>query len=412
MPQFRYRVRDVRGQSIEEVVQASSAGDLRNRLREQGMYVLNIQEVQASAVGVLNNIDLSAISLALTGISVRDKSIFSRQFSTLVNAGVSLIRSLTVLEDQTKNPKLKKYLGGIRRDVEQGTALADAMKKYPDCFDKLYTAMIQSGEIGGVLDEVLERLSKLLEDQDRLRRQIKSALTYPVVVLLLAVLISGGMIVFVLPVFKGVFKQLGGELPGLTLFLLNLSDALRSVTGWVIMAALIGGSYFGFKQIYSTPGGRLYIDKLTLNVPLFGDLLQKAAVARFCRTFGALTRSGVPILTSMEIVRDTAGNQVIAEAVDKARAVIREGGQIAPTLAKEKVFPSMAVQMMSVGEETGELDSMLAKVADFYEIEVELAVKGLTSLLEPIMITVLGGLVGTILLSMYLPLFTVFDLIQ
>ncbi len=410
MPKFKYRVRDFRGSPIEQTAEATTATDLRTRLREQGMYVLEIAEVRNPKLS--SSFSFEAIQLATTPIKIRDKSVFARQLSALINAGVSLVRSLSVLQEQATNLKLKKYLDSVCFDVQQGTSLADAMRKFPQAFDNLFVAMIQAGEVGGVLDEVLERLSKLLEDQDRLQRQIKSALAYPTTVMFLAVGIFLAMVTFILPVFKNIFKQLGGELPAFTQALMSISDVLQNPLGWVVIIGGFFGIGYGYKQIYKTPSGKRYIDRTKLKLPLFGDLIQKASVARFCRTFGALTRSGVPILTSLEIVRDTAGNQVIADAVDEARRVIREGGMISPTLQKEKVFPSMAVQMINVGEEAGELDTMLMKVADFYELEVEQSVKSLTSLLEPIMIVVLGGMVGSVILAMYLPLFSIFDLIK
>jgi len=410
MAQFKYKIRDMRGQAIEKTVEARDATALRSALREQGYYVLQIQEVKGGLF--TGGFDLSTINNLLNPINIRDKSIFSRQFSALISAGVTLVRALSVLQDQTKNPQLAGFIGRIRLDVEQGTSLADAMRKYPKAFDNLYVAMVQAGEGGGCLDEVMERLSKLLEDQDRLNRQIKSALSYPTTVLVLAVGLFLAMVTFILPVFRGIFKQLGGELPGFTLFMLGISDLLQNIWGWVLIFGGFAAINFTYSYVYKTRAGREIIDRVKLKLPLFGDLIQKSSVARFCRTFGALTRSGVPILTSLEIVRDTSGNQVIANAVDKARAAIREGGQIAVTIQKEQVFPPMATQMMSVGEETGELDNMLFKVAEYYEMEVELAVKALTSLLEPIMIVVLGGMVGSVILSMYLPLFTIFDQIS
>lgn len=410
MAQFKYKIRDIRGQAVEKTVEARDATALRSALREQGYYVLQIQEVKGGLF--TGGFDLSMINNLLNPINIRDKSIFSRQFSALISAGVTLVRALSVLQDQTKNPQLAGYIGRIRLDVEQGTSLADSMRKYPKAFDNLYVAMVQAGEVGGCLDEVMERLSKLLEDQDRLNRQIKSALSYPTTVLVLAVGLFLAMVTFILPVFRGIFKQLGGELPDFTKFMLGISDLLQNVWGWALLVGGFAAINFTYGYVYKTRAGREIIDRVKLKLPLFGDLIQKSSVARFCRTFGALTRSGVPILTSLEIVRDTSGNQVIANAVDKARAAIREGGQIAVTIQKEQVFPPMATQMMSVGEETGELDNMLFKVAEYYEMEVELSVKALTSLLEPIMIVVLGGMVGSVILSMYLPLFTIFDQIN
>jgi Type II secretory pathway, component PulF len=268
--------------------------------------------------------------------------------------------------------------------------------------------MIQAGEVGGVLDEVLNRLAKLLEDVARLQNQIKSALAYPVAVSIIAIAIFVGMTVFLIPIFAKIFEELGTELPPLTQFMMFCSEVLRSWRIFVFVGFLMAVA-FAYKQYYKTRVGKETIDRLSLKMPLFGDLIQKSSVARFSRTFGALTRSGVPILTSLEIVRDTSGNQVVSNAIDAARAEIQQGGMISIALQKEQVFPPMAIQMISIGEETGELDGMLMKIADFYEDEVEQAVKALTSVLEPIMIVVLGGMVGTILMSMYLPLFKVFE---
>ena len=282
------------------------------------------------------------------------------------------------------------------------------MRKHPECFDDLYVSMIQAGEVGGVLDEVLGRLAKLLEDTARLQNQIKSALAYPVVVGSLATIIFLAMTIFIIPVFAGIFKEIGGDLPAFTQAMLDISEFLRSPKV-LILVILIPIVVFSYKRYYSTRVGRETMDRFFLKMPLFGDLIQKSATARFCRTFGALTRSGVPILTCLEIVRDTAGNQIIANAVDEARREIQTGGMISIALQKEQVFPIMAIQMISIGEETGEIDAMLMKVADFYEDEVEQAVKALTSIMEPIMILFLGGMVGSILLAMYLPMFKVFE---
>jgi type IV pilus assembly protein PilC len=259
---------------------------------------------------------------------------------------------------------------------------------------------------------VLNRLAKLLEDLARLQNQIKSAMAYPVTVGSLAVIIFVGMTVFLLPIFADMFEELGADLPVFTQLMMLISRFLRQPLNWVFMFAAISASSFAYKRYYATLNGRRVIDRLSLKMPLFGDLIQKTATARFCRTFGSLSKSGVPILTSLEIVRDTAGNQVIAEAVDEARKEVQTGGMISIALQKHSVFPTMAIQMISIGEETGELDAMLMKVADFYEDEVEQAVKALTSVMEPIMIMVLGGMVGSILVSMYLPMFKIMDAIQ
>jgi type IV pilus assembly protein PilC len=403
MPTYVAVGRDQSGSQRKEKVSAENPNDARNLLKDKGFYVLDIKEER----GI--NIDLSSISTAFTKVTVKDKAIFSRQFAALVNAGVALVRSIGVLADDCPNPKLKNALLAINADVQQGTNLSDAMRKHPSCFDDLYVALVQAGEVGGVLDEVLNRLAKLLEDLNRLQNQIKSAMAYPVTVGFLAVIIFLGMTMFLLPIFADMFDQLGGELPIFTQVMMNISDFLRVPLNWVIIIAVLFSASFAYRRYYATLSGRRVIDRLALKMPLFGDLIQKTATARFCRTFGSLSKSGVPILTALEIVRDTAGNQIISEAVDAARKDVQGGGMISIALQKYAVFPTMAVQMISIGEETGELDSMLMKVADFYEDEVEQAVKALTSILEPIMIVVLGGMVGSILISMYLPMFKIMD---
>ncbi|MBD2415241.1 pilus assembly protein PilC [Nostoc calcicola FACHB-389] len=404
MPNFVARVRDSQGKSRTEKIVAESLVQARTNLREQGFV---IQELKQSK-GFQPDVALKNFQNSLVKVSVKDKAVFSRQFAVLMNAGVAIVRSLGVLSEQCSNTKLKQALVEISNDVQSGMNLSEAMRKHPDCFDGLYVSMIQAGEVGGVLDEVLNRLAKLLEDVARLQNQIKSALSYPTVVGFIAVAIFLGMTIFLIPVFAKIFTEIGTELPPLTQFLMDASLFLRSPKVFVLIAALVGLK-IGFTQYGKTPVGRITIDRFSLKMPLFGDLIQKSSVARFSRTFGSLTRSGVPILTCLEIVRDTSGNQVIANAIDAARAEIQQGGMISIALQKDKVFPAMAIQMISIGEETGELDGMLMKVADFYEDEVEQAVKALTSVLEPIMILVLGGMVGTILLAMYLPMFKVFE---
>jgi type IV pilus assembly protein PilC len=402
MPTFIAEVRDLRGNPKKEKIEATSPEQARTILQNKYPSVGNVKKTFSL------DLDFSELNAKFSKLTIKDKAIFSRQFAAMVNAGVALVRSLGVLSEQCTNPKLKKALVAISAEVQNGTNLSEAMRKHPDCFDTLYVSMVQAGEVGGVLDEVLNRLSKLLEDMARLKNQIKSALAYPMVVGILALACFFGMTVFLIPIFANIFKELGTELPALTQFMLWLSDVLRSWRVIIPIAIVIVGS-FAIRQYYKTPIGRLQIDGFLLKMPLFGDLNQKAAVARFCRIFGTLTRSGVPILGSLDIVRDTSGNQVIANAVEGAKGEIQNGGMISLALQRAEVFPIMAIQMISIGEETGELDAMLMKVADFYEDEVEQAVKALTSIIEPIMIVLLAGMVAVILLSMYLPLFKVFD---
>jgi type IV pilus assembly protein PilC len=401
MPTFVVQARDSKGNPKKQKIVASSAAEARTTLREQGLFV---QELREDSGGF--NIDLQDM---FTSVSVKDKAVFSRQFAVLINAGVAMVRGLGVLSDQCPNPKLKKALQQINTDVQQGTNLSDSMRKHPQCFDGLYVSMVQAGEVGGVLDEVMNRLAKLLEDVARLNNQIRSAMTYPVAVGFIAVVIFVGMTVFLIPIFADMFEQLGGDLPAFTKLMMAVSDFLRTPVYVIGLIVVIVAIVVAFRQYYKTRVGRETIDRFMLKAPLFGDLIQKNATARFCRTFGSLSRSGVPILTALEIVRDTAGNQVISNAIDEARKEVQTGGMISLALQRGQVFPVMAIQMISIGEETGEIDSMLMKVADFYEDEVEQAVKALTSIMEPIMIVVLGGMVGSILVALYLPIFKIMD---
>ena len=402
MPTYVAQVRDAQGKTKKEKIVAETLRDARTRLREQYVSVNDLKESKGFSL----DIDFKT---AMASVTVKDKAIFSRQFAAMVNAGVALVRALGVLTEQNTNPKLKKALTSISADVNEGISLAEAMRKHPQCFDNLYTAMVEAGEVGGVLDEVLNRIAKLLEDAARLQNQVKSAMSYPVAVGSLAIIIFIGMTTFLLPVFAQIFADIGMELPAFTQFMLGISKFLRTPAYVFSLIGALIALTFVYRQWYKTPPGRLTMDKFFLKAPIFGDIVEKTAVARFCRTFGTLTRSGVPILTSMEIVRDTAGNQVIANAIEASRKEIQTGGMISIALQREKVFPILAIQMISIGEETGEIDKMLMKVADFYEDEVEQAVKALTSVLEPLMMIVIAVMVGAILLSMYLPMFKVFD---
>lgn len=403
MATFVVEVQDAKGKRTKEKVEAESPAQAQLSLR--GKYP---KIGRASKAGFDLDMDLSIIEEKLSGVGVKDKAIFSRQFAAMVNAGVGIVRCLGVLSEQTENPKMRKALKAISSEVQQGVNLSDAMSKHPECFDQLYVSMVEAGEAGGVLDEVLNRIAKLLEDMARLQGQIKSAMAYPVTVGLFAFVVFIGMTVFLIPVFAGIFQGLGIELPALTQFMLNLSALLRSPRV-LIPIGIVAGGFIGFKQYYKTPMGRLQIDKLMLKIPVLGDLTEKNAVARFCRIFGTLTRSGVPILSTLDISRDTAGNKVYANAIEASKQEVQQGGMISLALQREGAFPPLAIQMMSIGEETGELDAMMMKVADFYEDEVEQAVKALTSLIEPLMMVGVAGMVGVILLSMYLPMFKIFD---
>lgn len=351
------------------------------------------------------------INIAIASVTVKDLSIFARQFAAMFNAGVPMIRCLRVLKDQTSNAKIKYALKQISGEVEKGNELSEAMKEHPACFDELFISMVAAGEVGGVLDEVLDRLAVMLEKNAKTISEINSAMSYPKTVMFIALAVFFGMTTFLLPTFAGIFEQIGTELPAFTKFMLSISEFCRT---WppipqVTTIGVIIAIYIIYSIIYKTDQGRLFFDKVFLKLPIFGDILEKSAVARFCMIFGTLTRSGVPMLKSLEIVRNVAGNEAIAQSIEYARQEIQGGGMISLALQEKQVFPSLAIQMMAIGEETGELDQMLMKVGAFYEIEVEEAVKSLSSMLEPIMIVGIGGMVGSILLSMYLPMFAVFE---
>ncbi len=401
MATFIAQVKDRAGNILEERVVADSEQEARRILQKRFAAVGKVRRAGME-------LDFASLEAALSKVSVKDKAIFSRQFAVLVNAGVAIVRALNVLSEQAGNPKFRKVLQIVEKDVQQGASLSDAMRKHPDCFDKLYVSMVEAGETGGVLDEVMNRLAKLLEDMVRLQNQVKSALAYPVTVGIFAVLAFLGMTMFLVPVFANIFEQLDAELPALTQFMVNLSNFLRSWKIFIPIGIIIG-LVFGFRAYYKTPAGREQIDRLALKMPIFGPLNEKNAVARFCRIFGTLTRSGVPIVQSLEIAQETIPNVVIAQAIGAAKESVMEGGMLSTAIAEKKVFPPMAIQMMTIGEETGELDAMMMKVADFYEDEVEQAVKALTSVIEPLMMVLIAFLVGTILLSMYLPMFKIFD---
>lgn len=410
MPQFKYRARDDNGGLVENIIYAENEQIIRSQLLDKGLWIVDVSEIKDKAKNILD-FELDGVLGFLGGVGLRDLVIFCRQFSVLVNSGVAMMKTLSILSDQTENPKFKTILKDVKDNVEQGIPLSDAFGKYGDIFDTLFINMLKAGETGGVLDEVLNRLAKFLEDRARLTGKIKSAMTYPVVVSVLAVVIFFVMLTVILPKFSEIFSRLGSELPAYTQFLINISEFLRSAWLIVLILGLVSLGY-GFKKVYATQAGKYQIDKLFLKVPIFGLLLQKIGVARFTRTFGTLIKSGVPILTSLEIVEESSGNAVIAQAIHNVYTEVQQGGTINAPLEKAKIFPPMVVSMIAVGEETGELDSMLTKIADFYDTEVEAAVDSLTSLIEPLMIVFLGGMVGAVIVGMYLPMFKIFDAIK
>jgi type IV pilus assembly protein PilC len=405
---FEYKVRDKAGQVQSGEIEGQSSAAVVKTLRERGLVPLAVEQKKSSALSM--EIKIPGFS---GKVKVRDIALFSRQFSTMVNSGLSLIRSLTVLVDQTVNPALKEIITEVKRDVEQGISLSAAMEKHPKAFNRLYVAMVRAGEIGGVLDETLNRLADMMEAAVALRSKVKAAMAYPVVVFSMVILITVGMIIFVVPMFENMYSEIGdgtAKLPLPTQILVGLSKILE--TWGLALLAGIGGSVFAFRRWTATDSGRMAWDAIKLRMPVFGKLIHKTAIARFSRTMSVLSRTGVPILQAIDIVSETAGNAVIGKALSDLKDSIREGESLSEPLARHDVFPPMVVQMMAVGEETGALDTMLAKVADFYEREVDDAVNALTSLIEPMLIITMGITVGGILISLYLPIFNVSSLLQ
>jgi type IV pilus assembly protein PilC len=336
-------------------------------------------------------------------VSIKDLAVFTRQFSTMVNAGLPLVQCMDILATQCESERFQQIQKQVMFDVESGSTLAEALRKHPDAFDNLYVNMVEAGETGGILDGILNRLAEYIEKAESLRRKVKSAMTYPAVVGGVALMTTVFMLVFIIPSFANVFDQFGGELPLPTRIVMGISNTIKAF--WWAMLLVIGGVIFGLKRWYQTEAGRMSVDRLMLKTPVFGTVILKASVARFSRTLGTLIGSGVPILTALEITSRTAGNKIVELEIMQTRGSIREGETIAAPLRNSIVFPPMVVQMISVGEETGALDKMLEKIAAFYDDEVNTAVETLTSVIEPIMIVIMGALVGGMVVSMYLPLF-------
>lgn len=418
MAKFTASYTSATGQSRSVIIQAKDVQTARKQLRRRGIKATELKATETStgkssketsSSGGILSVDLGKLLQKPPG--VKDKAVWASKLAALVDAGVPIVRSLDLMATQQKLPMFKKALTAVGLEVNQGTAMGAAMRQWPKVFDQLTVAMVEAGEAGGVLDESLKRLAKLLEDNARLQNQIKGALGYPVAVLVIAILVFLGMTIFLIPTFAGIFEDLGAELPLFTQLMVDLSKLLRSSAALVFAGVLLVGIWL-FSRYYTTHKGRRVIDRLMLKVPLFGDLIMKTATAQFCRIFSSLTRAGVPILMSLEISSETAGNSIISDAILESRGLVQEGVLLSTALTRQKVLPDMALSMLSIGEETGEMDQMLSKVADFYEDEVSASVKALTSMLEPAMIVVVGGIVGSILLAMYLPMFTVFDQIQ
>ncbi len=344
------------------------------------------------------------------GVKEKDLVIFVRQFSTMIDAGLPLVQALEILQEQQSNPTFKRIIGQIKRDVEEGSTLSDAIKRHPNTFDGLFVNLVAAGEVGGILDVILNRLASYIEKLAQLKKKVKGAMTYPGIVISIAVIVVAVILIYVIPVFAGLFRDAGAKLPSLTVMVMSASDFAQSYFHWILLGLV--GAFVGFKKFRKTARGRDITDRLLLRSPVFGMLVRKVAVARFTRTLGTMLSSGVPILEGLDIVAATSGNTVIESAIRKARNAIAEGRPVAEPLYETNVFPVMVTQMIAVGEATGALDTMLSKIADFYDEEVNVAVESLTSLLEPMLIVFLGVTVGFLLIAMYLPIFQIADVVS
>ena len=394
--QFAYKAKESTGKLVEGLVEAADQKAALARLRGQRLTVVEINQ------------KAKRDKFFKAKIKNNDIVIFSRQLSTLISAGVPIVQGLNILEAQAESPAFKAVVTVLRTDIEAGLSIADAMRKHPQAFNELYVSMIRAGEVGGILDTILERLSAYLESSEALKAKVKSAMMYPTVVGGVAFCITIFLILFVIPVFKGIFAGFGAELPLPTRILIGLSDLLRH---YIIYLLIAGGAIgWGIKKYIQTDKGQERIDRLSLNLPVVGILLKKVAIAKFTRTLGTLIKSGVPILQGLETVAKTAGNKIIEKAIYSSRDSIKEGGRIADPLKKANIFPPMVIQMIGVGEETGGLDNMLNKIADFYDQEVDTAVKGLTSMIEPLIMVIMGFVIGAIVIAMFMPMFSMGEL--
>ena len=397
MATFTYTARAFNGDLRTATIDASSRDDVIAQLRKQRLSVVKIDQDATKKIG-------------RGSIKTRDVVIFTRQFSTMINSGLPLVQALTILSEQTDNKALAEVTKKVVFDVESGNTVADALSKHPRAFTNLYVNMVAAGEAGGILDTILLRLATFLEKNDALVRKVKGAMIYPAVIMSVAAIAVVVLLIFVIPVFAGMFASAGQALPLPTRIVIGASGFLRSYW-WIIGAIIIVAGYSG-KKYYATPSGKLVIDRLMLRMPVLGDVLRKSAVSRFTRTLGTLISSGVSILEGLEITAKTAGNRVTQDAIMQSRSSIAGGDTIAQPLQKSKVFPPMVISMIAVGEQTGGLDEMLSKIADFYDEEVDAAVSNLLSLLEPIMIVFLGVVVGGMVVAMYLPIFDMVNAVQ
>jgi len=402
---YEYKVRDHAGAVKTGTIDAESPAQVAAKLKQMGYAPISI----AKSGGGLQT-ELKIPGFGKKKIKLKDLAVFSRQFATMINAGLSLLRALNILTEQTANPELARVLGEVRNDIETGNSLSSAMAKHPDAFPPLMVNMTKAGEVGGFLDSVMLQIAANYEAEVKLRGKVKAAMTYPVVVLCIAVLAVIGMLLFIVPTFASMFKTLGGTLPLPTRVLVMASQGLK--VGIIPLILLVMAGMQVWRRVKRTEQVRNVVDPLKLKMPVFGELVRKIALARWSRNLGTMLKSGVPILQSLDIVADTTGNVVLERATRAVQESVRTGESLSGPLTEHPVFPPMVVQMMAVGEDTGALDTMLAKIAEFYDQEVEATTESLTALIEPLMIAFLGGIVGSMIVALYMPIFKIFDLIK
>lgn len=395
MPTYIYAGRTRKGRVTKGQLDAADERIARIQLKRRNIDVTKLKQKPKDL--------FESVSFLQPKVTSKDIVVFTRQFSTMIDAGLPLVQGLNMLTEQSQNKTFKRILSQVTRDVEGGSTLADALGKHPKVFDSLYVNLVAAGEVGGILDTILQRLAAYIEKTQKLKSQIKGALTYPAVVVAIAIIVIAVIMIFVIPVFQDMFSSFGKALPAPTQLVVNMSNFTKSNVHWIILAIIILA--FAFKRYRATASGRRRVDSAMLRLPIIGELIRKVAVARFTRTLGTMVKSGVPILDALEITARTAGNVIVEEVVMDARSSIAEGQTIAEPLSESIIFPGMVTQMISVGESTGALDAMLEKIADFYDDEVDATVAAMTSMLEPLLMLFLGGTIGGLVIAMYLPIF-------
>jgi type IV pilus assembly protein PilC len=402
MPVFKYSAKSADARSLSGQLTAETKAAALDVLRKKQLIVISMTEVKGAVA--------AAVNVKGKKVKAEEIVIFTRQMATMVDAGIPILQALEALQEQTNNPVFKKVVGMIKEDIQHGSSLSAAFAKHPNIFDSLFTNMIKVGETGGVLSAILDRISTYMEKTLKLQGKVRSAMMYPIVVVAMAVIITVGLLVKVVPTFAGIYESFDQALPPLTQLLINMSNGLKKYILWIIIAGI--GAFIGLRKWHQTEKGARKIDRFLLKMPIFGELLCKVAVSRFSRTFATLIQSGVPILESLDIVGKTIGNKVLEDVIDEVKNSVREGESIATPLAKSDVFPPMVTRMIGIGEKAGQMEKMLLKIAEFYDDQVDSAIEGLTSIIEPLIIAVLGVVIGFIVIALFMPILNMSQLIN